>query len=165
MVNNRLRLQFQGFLQFICCSITCHIHMTWMTVYLWNSHDELCNYLIFNLLINKSPKVFHIGKWASLFQCSSMIIHQGIIRIVLLSHFKRLSQKKVLIYHTRVTCQTLFVTKHQTLLSKNPQCRLAYPRPGPNHKIHDLKPYNFAPNHTIFWSNHTILFQTIQMSF
>ena len=33
---------------------------------------------------------------------------------------------------------------------------LAYPRPGPNHKIHDLKPYNFAPNHTIFLSNHTI---------
>ena len=43
--------------------------------------------------------------------------------------------------------------------------RLAYPRPGPNHKIHDLKPYNFAPNHTIFRSNHTILFQTIQFSF
>ena len=42
--------------------------------------------------------------------------------------------------------------------------RLAYPRPDPNHKIHDLKPYNFAPNHTIFWSNH-ILFQTIQLSF
>ena len=46
-----------------------------------------------------------------------------------------------------------------------PHYRLAYPRPGPNHKIHDLKPYNFAPNHTIFWSNHTISFQTIQMYF
>ena len=43
--------------------------------------------------------------------------------------------------------------------------RLAYPRPHPNHKIHDLKPYNFVPNHTIFWSNHTVLFQTIQLSF
>ena len=31
--------------------------------------------------------------------------------------------------------------------------------------IHDLKPYNFAPNDTIFWSNHAILFQTVQLSF
>ena len=43
--------------------------------------------------------------------------------------------------------------------------RLTYPRPVPNHKIHYLKPYNFAPNHTIFWSNHTILLQPIQLSF
>ena len=41
-------------------------------------------------------------------------------------------------------------------MRKIPQCRLAYPRPVPNHKIQDLKPYNFTPNHTIFWSNHTI---------
>ena len=40
--------------------------------------------------------------------------------------------------------------------------RLAYPRPGPNHKVQGLKPYNFAPNHTIFQWNHTILCQTIQ---
>ena len=44
-------------------------------------------------------------------------------------------------------------------------CRLAYLRPDPNHKIHYLKPYNFSPNHTIFWSNHTISLQTIQLSF
>ena len=36
------------------------------------------------------------------------------------------------------------------------------PRPGPNHKVQGLKPYNFAPNHTIFQWNHTILCQTIQ---
>ena len=40
------------------------------------------------------------------------------------------------------------------------KCRLAYPRPGPNHKIQDWKPYNFASNLTIFRSNHTILIQS-----
>ena len=64
-----------------------------------------------------------------------------------------------------IFCDTLTLIYKSFWPSDIKWYRLAYPRPGPNHKIHDLKPYNFAPNHTIFWSNHTILFQTIQMSF